>query len=237
MYIRGYDEHIHPFYESMATGLSELVGVILDSWNQHVQPVLDSIASEFRRVMEEYVSPAIEKAKATFGKFVDAIKLLWDSVLWPFLKFIAEPLVKGFAEAFDQIKGFVVTFVETAMEFIGYLLDSLGGVIDFLVGVFTGDWEKAWNGLKDVLKGTVNAMIALLEGLLNLVIKGLNLLWGGIADGIAAAGALLGLTLNIGLIPEISLPRLAEGGLACVASHCEGVHISCVNDVYFKAVA
>jgi hypothetical protein len=38
-------------------------------------------------------------------------------------------------------------------------------VIDFLTGVFTGDWEKAWNGLKDIAMGAVNAIDKALDGL------------------------------------------------------------------------
>ncbi|MDJ8939428.1 hypothetical protein PTL66_15405, partial [Clostridium perfringens] len=32
------------------------------------------------------------------------------------------------------------------------------GLIDFIVGIFTGDWERAWNGIKEFFSGIWNAM-------------------------------------------------------------------------------
>jgi hypothetical protein len=52
----------------------------------------------------------------------------------------------------------------------------LTGIIDFLTGVFTGDWEKAWNGLKDVFKGIINSIIIIFESVINGVITGINFL-------------------------------------------------------------
>ena len=34
----------------------------------------------------------------------------------------------------------------------------LGGIIEFLTGVFTGDWDRAWNGVKDIFKGVWNVL-------------------------------------------------------------------------------
>lgn len=52
----------------------------------------------------------------------------------------------------------------------------LTGIIDFLTGVFTGDWEKAWTGLKDVFRGIINSVIIIFESVINGVITGLNFL-------------------------------------------------------------
>lgn len=60
-------------------------------------------------------------------------------------------------------------------EFIHNLKENiLGGLIDFLTGVFTGDWEKAWNGVKKIFAGIWNSIVMIVESAINIIIKVIN---------------------------------------------------------------
>lgn len=61
------------------------------------------------------------------------------------------------------------------------------GIIDFIRGVFTGNWKQAWEGVKSIFSGVFNALLTiakaplnLLIGLVNGLIDGLNFLIRGI---------------------------------------------------------
>jgi len=43
-------------------------------------------------------------------------------------------------------------FSETAAEVVENVLGALKGLIEFITGVLTGDWKRAWEGLKDIFK-------------------------------------------------------------------------------------
>ena len=43
--------------------------------------------------------------------------------------------------------------MKSLIKIIGDVADTLSGIIDFLVGVFTGDWELAWQGIKEIADG------------------------------------------------------------------------------------
>ena len=55
--------------------------------------------------------------------------------------------------------------VQTIIKVIGDILNSLGGLLDFITGVFSGDWEKAWNGIKEFFSGIWNAIKDLVSGI------------------------------------------------------------------------
>ena len=60
---------------------------------------------------------------------------------------------------------------------IGGIIRAAQGVIDFLTGVFTGDWDKAWHGLKEIFAGAWEAITAPVNafiGLLDKVIAGID---------------------------------------------------------------
>jgi hypothetical protein len=87
------------------------------------------------------------------------------------------------------------------------------GVVQFVFGaVKTGFAELAdlgkaiFDGIGGAFKGVINAVLFAMEKGLNFAIKGLNT----ILDGIDKAA---GPWVNFGSIPEVKLPRLAEGGI------------------------
>ncbi|MBO0475400.1 phage tail tape measure protein [Enterococcus ureasiticus] len=85
----------------------------------------------------------------------------------------------------------------------------LGGLVDFISGVFTGNWQQAWQGLSDIVGGIFDGMAAIVKAPLNMIIGMVNAMIGGLNNiklpkwvpGIGGKG------VNIGKIPY-----LAEGG-------------------------
>ena len=63
-------------------------------------------------------------------------------------------------------------------------MDVLKGIIEFITGVFSGDWEKAWNGIKDIFKGIWEMMVNLVKAPVNLIIGVINGMISGVVSGI-----------------------------------------------------
>lgn len=85
---------------------------------------------------------------------------------------------------------------------IGKIVDDLsktfGGLIDFITGVFTGDWKKAWNGIKDIFKGIWNALKDFVKTPINAIIGFINGLVKGVVNGInGMINALNGLSFSV----------------------------------------
>jgi len=105
-------------------------------------------------------------------------------------------------------------------EFVANLKNNiLGGIIDFITGVFTGDWARAWDGVKKIFKGVWNAIVIVLESAINLIIKGINWLIDrlnsiqiSIPDWVPGIGG-KSYGINIPHVSEIKIPRLATGAV------------------------
>ena len=95
----------------------------------------------------------------------------------------------------------------------------LGGIIQFIKGVFAGDWESAWEGIKKVFKGIWNSIVIIVESAINFIIKGLNWLINKIntiqftvPSWVPGVG---GKSIGAHLSPlsEVRIPRLATGAV------------------------
>lgn len=128
------------------------------------------------------------------------------------------PLISGWADALGTI---LIPIIDT-------LVAVLGGLITFLTGVFTGDWEKAWQGVQDIFSGLWNGILDIGKGVINGMIDLINGFLGGLNEvGNFVADVTGGaVDFNIGKIPHLAegatvLPRrggtlavLAEAGRA-----------------------
>jgi phage-related protein len=100
---------------------------------------------EFRNAMNN-----LFKAMQDFGKF-------FMEYLWPSIKSILLGLWAMVKDIFNDI-----------ILIIQGVIEVFSGLITFLVGVFTGDWEKAWLGVKQIFKGIVDAIKGMLLGVIDL---------------------------------------------------------------------
>lgn len=113
--------------------------------------------------------------------------------------------------------------IELAKTYVSDVIDGVkqifGGFIDFLTGVFTLDWKKAWEGIKEIFRGIWNTIVGGLEAAVNLIIKGINWLIDQlnkihfeIPDWVPGIGG-KSFGINISYVNELKIPRLAQGAV------------------------
>src|SRR3546814_14033460 len=57
----------------------------------------------------------------------------------------------------------VVNAIDLIVDVLGGVFDILGGLITFLTGVFTGDWDKAWDGLVQIAYCVVKILVGVVQ--------------------------------------------------------------------------
>ena len=155
-----YDEHIKPFFDSIATGLSELAGKFLEFWNTQVQPVMNSLAAKFDEVMSQHIQPMLNNAIELFGSIADALKTLWEQMLKPLIAWVIENVLPVLLPIFKSLYTGVLECIGFISDAISGLITVIRGIIDFLVGVFTGDWDRAWNAVATIVSGVMDRIEA-----------------------------------------------------------------------------
>lgn len=164
-----YDEHIKPFFDSIASGLSEITDKFLEFWNTNVQPVMDELAAKFDEVMSQHIQPMLDKASELIGSIADALRVLWEEVLQPLIMWIIDNILPVVLPIFENLyQGLLDCFGFIADIFTGFLT-VLQGVIDFIVSVFTGDWDGAWNSVQNIVTTILSAIQTRFEIIFNAV--------------------------------------------------------------------
>lgn len=164
-----YDNHLKPLFDSIASGLSVILGKLLDGFNTYILPVFQGLGEKFQEIMDGPFSETVNIVKDFIGKLIDAVKLLWENVLVPFFSWIADNIMPVLTPIVNFIGETVMAVIERFISIVGDIAEALGGVIDFIVGVFTGDWEKAWEAIKSIFSGVWNAIKDFFSGIWNIL--------------------------------------------------------------------
>ena len=135
----------------------------------------------------------------------------------------------------------IVYFTGHGEELISGLKQVCQGFIDFFTGVFSGDWDKAWNGIVNVGKGAVNILISIINSMIDLVVRGLNLISFDVPNWIPGIGG-MHVGFNIQKAPQI--PYLAQGAvippnrefMAVLGDQKHGTNIEAPEDLIRKIV-
>ena len=101
----------------------------------------------------------------------------------------------------------IKAFGESVGAVIRGAIQLFQGLIDFVAGVFTGNWERAWNGVKEIFRSIFNTIASICENIINGIVNALNSLSFDIPEWVPMFGGNhFGFSLS-----HISIPRLATG--------------------------
>ena len=196
--------------------LSEKFDVL---WKNVIKPLADFLGTVFAgafkliaAVMNNVVIPVV-------GAAIKIFQFLWNNVLSPVATFVGNVLFPIFSTVFTTI-GNIVENVRQVFK----------GLIDFIVGAFSANWGRAWegikdgfariwDGLKDIVKKPINGVIGFMNGLIrgaarmvNLVGEILNSLNIDIPNWVPVIGGKK-LKFNFPKWTPGSIPYLEQGGV------------------------
>ena len=74
----------------------------------------------------------------------------------------------------------------TARDYWNGLKNTFNGIITFLNGAFAGNWRQAWNGIKQILSGIWQMIVAVVKAPINQIIAMVNSMIDATVAGINA---------------------------------------------------
>jgi hypothetical protein len=254
-------EGIAPFFERLAKYWNEAWESVKKIWDEHGQPIFDGIRGVFKNMGEMLMNVWTGLIKPVWDNFMQSLDWLWEQHMKPLwdnvLKFVASlvecatniynnaiaPIVKwvqGYlypilANTINTIWNIISDVAGFFMDIISSIIQACTGVTEFLSGVFTLDFQRAFDGLQEITNSFANAGIALFEGAVNIIIDLINGMINGVVTGINVVinalnsikfdvpdwvpiwgGKKFGINLSpltAPQIPKLSIPRLATGAV------------------------
>lgn len=194
-----YEEYMSPTFENIKSGFDKIAKSLLDAYNTYISPTVDKIVKKWNDFYNSTLQPVINKAIDVLGKLGLSFSELWDNCIAPFVAWLIDFMGPQVSFVFDSISEVFLIVATAITEQVGNLLSAFDGFIDFISGVFSGDWDRAWNGIKSIFKSITDSFESLIKDPINkglewikttftngweLACNGLKNTWGKMWDGL-----------------------------------------------------
>ena len=134
-----------------------LVAAFVNLWktNEEFRNNITAIWDGIKAKFEAFGQGIVDRLNALgfdFENFTQVVKAIWD----------------GFCAVLAPVFEGVFNYISIV---IGTVLDVITGILDVFIGLFTGNWDQCWNGIKGIFEAVWNGIKDWFTNILN-VIKG-----------------------------------------------------------------
>lgn len=169
--------------------------ITLMNTNDEFKAKMTSTWDDIKAKFDETGGHIVEKLNEMgfqFESFSEVVSSIWTG----FCEMLGPTLETSF--------GFVVDMISNTLLIIM-------GIFDIFAGLFSGNWELMWMGVKEVFFGIISQLVDFFSGTMNAMVAPIN----AIITGINKIGSAAGKAVNIPLIPHIGkeMVGLASGGI------------------------
>lgn len=234
----GFIEVVTPIIEGFITLLSGViefvVGVFTADWTmawEGIKEIFFGIWEILKGIVTAAVNTIYATIKAVWTNISNITTAIWNGIksllntIWNWLKSLATTLFTAIKNAistiWESIKSTTSEIWEGIKSTLSTLWDTIKTAVDekftAMRDAITGVWDtvrsktkEIWDGIWADIKGIINMIISGVESMANRVIDAINAMIDAVnevADKVPGIGTDL-----IPNIPNINLPRLAQGG-------------------------
>lgn len=201
--------------DGLKTALDNVKKLWSTLWDNFLKPFVTNMLNMLTQLWDKHLKGLATEIGKFVGKVISAATDVFNKFIMPIVNWLVKTLGPTWANMMSFIGDVIGTALGVITDVAKGIIKSLGGIVDFVAGVFTFDWKRAWNGIKDFMGGIGDAIVGIFKGAVNLIIDALNYMirqvnkvnidvpeW---VPGIG--GKSLGFTVK-------EIPKLAKGGLA-----------------------
>lgn len=158
---------------------SAIVGVFKSIWSV-ISPIFNKIGGGFKTLIKGMSSYFNKYGKNIMQAFVNIFDFILVKVVSKFTLILTaisvamKSIQVVISAALDLVKNvFSSVWISIEHIFKG-VFEVIGGLLKVFAGLFTGNWQLLWSGVKDIFKGIWDSFKGIVGGVINTVIGILN---------------------------------------------------------------
>lgn len=214
-----------PAFAGLLTNILPLITMIINQLVPAFVTIIEAIMPIVTMIIELLVPIIITLMEA----FMPLITMIIE-MLVPVLLTIIEAIMPIVTTILDLLMPVLTVLIEIFAGIVEVIMVVVGAIIDFLMPIIVAIiqsftdfikflpsigkvFEDIWNGIVNFFKGISNWLIGIVEGMVNGMIDAINNFTRPFRDAIEGVVEFFGGNIEIGIIPNVRLPRLAKGGV------------------------
>ena len=227
--------NIKSFVTTCINTVQTIINAVLNTIKTIFNTIWNAIYSLVQTIwnnMKSFINTTINAIQSIINTVLNAIKTIFSNVwnaiytlvqtIWNNLKTFISNTINAISTTISTVLNSIKTtfsniwnsIYTTVTTIVSNMKNSIINAINSLKST----WDSVWNGMKDAAINAFNGLWGGIKGVINNILGGIESMANGVVRGINkiisaanAVGDLVG--IEVSYVSEVSLPRLAKGGI------------------------
>lgn len=168
---------IIPVIGGFIAGIMPVISEIITFVQTNVFPIVQQIFSFIVSTVLPAIVSGVQFLAATITAVLSAVLPVVQTVFTTIWNII-QPILQQIFTTVQAVLPSVLAIFQNVFNTIGGVVNGLAtvlsGLIQFITGVFSGNWGQAWEGIKSVFSGAWDALTSIVKGVINNIIGIIN---------------------------------------------------------------
>lgn len=168
---------IIPVIGGFIAGIMPVIREIITFVQTNVFPIVQQIFSFIVSTVLPAIVSGVQFLAATITAVLSAVLPVVQTVFTTIWNII-QPILQQIFTTVQAVLPSVLAIFQNVFNTIGGVVNGLAtvlsGLIQFITGVFSGNWGQAWEGIKSVFSGAWDALTSIVKGVINNIIGIIN---------------------------------------------------------------
>lgn len=150
-----------PLLSSLSVAFQGVRDIVTSLYENTLKPIFEKVIEVLTKVWQEGLQPVVEKAVGAALEIGSCLLDLYNEYVYPIAQWIADKIFPIIVKVINLIIENVGKIATQIGKIIGAVIDIIKGIVQFITGVFTGDWNRAWEGIKGIFQGVWDGVVAI----------------------------------------------------------------------------
>ena len=174
-------------------------------------PIIEQLATALMPIIQA-LGPVLSELFAVLGPLITELLAAIVPVIQPIVDATMSLLIPAFqliGTTVQALMPIVVPIINVIQTTVVSMMQVIQGIINVVMGIITGDWSRAWDGIKQIGSGVWsfitgafsafgNLIVAIGKAAWNLLGAAISGAWNGIKSGVSAALSWIGSIVSSG---------------------------------------
>lgn len=137
-------------------------------------PIFDRVLGWIHKIWQDNLKGIFDEVSGFIGRLATIVIGIYDYFIKPFIDYFIKNLLPIITNVVITLIDILGNIVNGALAIVKNFIKILNGFLDIIIGVFTLNWSKAWEGVKSIVIAVFDSIWESIKTIINSIISLVN---------------------------------------------------------------
>jgi len=205
---------IGPLIEQLGAALAPVITLVANLLSAVLPPVIAALTPIINALI-----PIIMQAADVFSMIISAVTPVIEIITGALI-----PIISNLLPVVTTVFNAIASVITAAMRIVQ-------GIIDVVLGLISGDFDRVWSGIQNIVRGAVDFILSVIRGTFQIIGSVISNTWNAAVDLVSSAWSAIRGAVSSGVDNVVSFVRNLPGNIVSALGSLGSLLVSAGRDL------